>query len=155
MEYSMSDDWMERAIKAGANRREADENADQADKGSTQDQETVANELWQRLRTSVETDAHRYNARAGEADQIKIRESSVREVTYSKRSSSSEVTLVMSQNTGLTLRTRFRRGPHAGVSGTEGVSFRVEGDRFVLELPSVRSDTDDLVQHILEDLIES
>jgi hypothetical protein len=76
-------------------------------------------------------------------------------VTYAKAASNSEVTLVMSRNAGLTRRTRFGRGPNAGVSETEGVFFRVEDDRLVLDLPSVRSDSDDLVRHVLEDLIES
>ena len=151
----MSDDWMDKAIKAGALRREEAEKAERAAQASTQGEETTANELWRRLRAAVENEVERYNSRVAEPDRIKVREAGAREVTYSKRASNSEVTLVMGRNTGLTRRTRFGRGPNAGVSGTESVFFRVEGDRFVLELPNVRNDSDDLVRHVLEDLIES
>lgn len=146
---------MDRAIRTGAERREETEKAEQAAQASKQSEEITANELWRQLRASVETEVDRYNSRVGESDRIKVRESGIREVTYSKASSSSQVTLVMGGNAGLTRRTRFGRGPNAGVSGTESVFFRVEGDRLVLDLPSMRSDSDDLVRHVLEDLIES
>jgi hypothetical protein len=66
----MSEDWIDKAISAGATRREAAEKAEKAAQESTQSEETTANELWRQLRAAVETDVDRHNRRVAESDRI-------------------------------------------------------------------------------------